>query len=64
MGYGILAEPGTEFGPCAEPCQHKDCAATRAKANENCIECGETIGYGTKYYQEEDGLIHYRCAKD
>ncbi len=43
-GLAIPA-PGTEFGPCEGPCEHRDCRATRAWAAETCPGCGQEPGY-------------------
>ena len=50
MAAGTLPEPGTEYGPCAEPCKHTDCAATRRTAESACRYCGDPIGYERRYY--------------
>lgn len=50
MAAGILAAPGTEYGPCEGECQHTDCAATRSTATAECIHCDEPIGYDTRFY--------------
>ena len=63
MGWGMLSEPGTEYGPCKERCEHTDCAATRKDAESKCLFCGERIGYGTKfYYVGDEGLEHAVCT--
>lgn len=51
MAAGILPAPGTRTGPCAEPCEHMDCRATRENAAAECIHCNEPIGYDTRYYR-------------
>lgn len=51
MAAGTLAAPGTQAGPCAEDCQHTDCAATRAMADAECAYCDEPIGYETRFYR-------------
>jgi len=60
---------GEEIGPCVEPCQHKDCALTRAMAAAICPKCGKPIGYETPFVQDcagrdvgDMGLCHERCA--
>jgi hypothetical protein len=50
MAIGILAAPGTQFGPCAESCRHIDCAATKAQAASPCAVCHEPIGYEVPFY--------------
>lgn len=51
MAAGTLPKPGTEYGPCADECKHRDCAVTREMASAKCDVCGESIGYGTRLYQ-------------
>jgi len=64
MAAGHLSPPGTESGPCEEECIHKDCASTRFLASRLCAECGEPIGYDTRFFQDENWsvLTHLRCA--
>lgn len=50
MAAGSLASPGTEVGPCADPCEHRDCATTRRMAETACVHCSDPIGYGTSFY--------------
>lgn len=62
MAASALPQPGSKYGPCADPCEHRDCAATRAMADSNCIGCADKIGYEQSFYREESGdLIHARC---
>ena len=64
MAAGTLAVPGTKHGPCAEECQHRDCAATRRSAEGRCRICGELIGYGTRVYWEDGVYVHADCVED
>lgn len=66
MSAGILAAPGTKYGPCKRPCAHIDCAETRRIAAAPCRRCGEPIGYDTLYFSEQGGtvFIHLDCAWD
>lgn len=68
MAAGTLPPPGTGFGPCATPCQHKDCAATRTMAAAVCGYCSEPIGYDRRFYVEGDDrlrdLVHASCLED
>lgn len=61
-----LPAPGTEYGPCARGCSHRDCESTRAMANTLCRTCGEPIGYSSWWYQEstDEGRLmeHQMCA--
>ncbi len=50
MAAGIMAAPGTEYGPCADACEHTDCAATRKRAQSICFHCKKPIGYGVRFY--------------
>jgi hypothetical protein len=55
MAASTLPEPGKivrgeEIGPCIEPCEHTDCAATRRMAETHCSICGQVIGYETLFY--------------
>lgn len=67
MAAGSLAEPGAEYGPCAEDCEHTDCEATRNQAKSECVTCFEEIGYGRLFFDLylNDGpgpLQHQDCA--
>lgn len=64
MGWARLDPPGQEYGPCKKPCEHRDCAATRAMANTICPLCESLIGYDRRYYREADGLAHAACVED
>ena len=52
MAAGTLASPGTEYGPCTDDCEHRDCAYTRWQAASLCTICGKPIGYDTRYYRD------------
>jgi len=43
MAAGVLSAPGTEFGTCAEPCLHTDCAGTRSIAETICRFCDKRL---------------------
>ena len=58
MAAAILAKPGTEAGPCVEPCEHTDCAATRKMAEAECVWCDEPIGYDTRLYEVDKFRYH------
>ena len=55
MAAATLPAPGTTVGPCAEPCAHVDCTATRKIAETCCAYCGEPIGYDTRFYRMNCG---------
>jgi hypothetical protein len=63
MAATVLPKPGSEFGPCAEPCQHTDCAETRRQAATICDLCPEPIGYDRRFYQKDSWtvLTHQIC---
>lgn len=66
MAYVILPRPGTEYGPCEEACEHRDCAQTREIAAATCRLCGEPIGYETKASADDaeypGRYIHSLCG--
>ena len=65
MAWGRLPAPGTEHGPCADPCEHRDCAATRADASGICIYCRTPIGYDRPFFREDAGMYsHAGCAME
>ena len=67
MAAGVMPAPGTEYGPCEDECQHRDCAATRERAAFICRYCGEPIGYDTRFYIEGRPIdllaVHALCAE-
>lgn len=64
MAATYLSEPGTEYGPCVDPCQHRDCAATRETAATICTYCNEPIGYGNRFYSDDaGGSVHAVCLE-
>jgi len=69
MASTKLPLPGSQYGPCAEPCKHQDCARARADAAEVCIYCGESIGYNRSFYDMSSYaglrpiLAHALCAE-
>jgi hypothetical protein len=58
-----LPFPGTEYGPCKEDCEHKDCKATKEMATTKCYICGQEIGYDTGFYRDDHGLSHAICLE-
>ena len=61
-----VSAPGTEYGPCPEPCNHTDCAYSRKTAATACIHCGKPIGYEIRFFTEGpsnkgEKLIHLVC---
>jgi hypothetical protein len=67
-----LPPPGSEFGPCPEPCEHRDCAESRRMATSLCPRCGHIIGYDRRFYGTKDWpelqaaspFIHADCLED
>lgn len=63
MGWLVIPEPGSKYGPCLEPCRHLDCKANREAAAEKCVTCADPIGFDVPYYKgEAGGLEHAKCA--
>jgi hypothetical protein len=63
MAAGVLSAPDTEFGTCAEPCLHTDCAETRSIAETICRFCDKPIGYLRRFYNDA-GYVHASCLED
>jgi hypothetical protein len=63
MAAAVLSAPGTEFGTCAEPCLHTDCAGTRSIAETICRFCDKPIGYDRRFYNDA-GYVHASCLED
>jgi hypothetical protein len=63
MAAGVLSQPGTKYGPCAEPCQHIDCAGSRTIADTVCRYCDKPIGYDRRFYNDE-GYVDASCSED
>lgn len=63
MAAGTFPAPGTERGPCLEPCEHVDCQATVAMASAECRICTKVIGYETRFYVENGTPIHALCLE-
>ncbi len=59
-----IPAPGTKHGPCAEPCQHKDCALTRFMAASFCVKCSKAIGYDRPFYKLDEEMAHAECAEN
>lgn len=64
MAAGILPRPGTQYGPCEQPCDHVDCRATRQDAASICVYCRREIGFGTRFYRTDLTLVHAACAEN
>jgi hypothetical protein len=69
MAAGSLPKPGSKYGPCLEPCQHKDCQLTREMATTPCRICGLVINYDRRFYDEGSNpvnlnLVHATCLEN
>ncbi len=67
MSFIVLSEPGTQYGPCAEPCLHTDCAASRVQAATVCPHCNERLGYDvaiTTSPYEKGKMAHLSCIEE
>ncbi len=56
MAATHVSPPGSDYGPCPEPCSHIDCAASRDTAASICRFCTHPIGYGRRYYHDPDEI--------
>jgi len=65
MAAAWLSKPGTEYGPCPDPCKHTDCQATRDMAAALCHVCEEPIGYDRRFYFEPKTkrYVHAICLE-
>lgn len=64
MSTTTLNPPGSEYGPCLDPCGHNDCMNIRLVAQSNCAICSLTIGYGREIIMLEDSSIaHVDCLE-
>ena len=63
MAYGVMPKLG-EPVTCDGPCEHRDCAATRAMAATPCHYCGKVVEAGDTYYLEEHKPVHFLCAHE
>ena len=71
MAAGRLPAPGTEYGPCKDPCKHPDCQTTRDMAAAVCHYCEKAIDYETAFYQDPDAegqpvrkYVHALCLEE
>ena len=62
MASIFVSKPGTEFGPCADECNHTDCAELRSMAEALCKYCKKPVGYNRRFYKIIDGsFVHELC---
>lgn len=56
MGWGIVPNIKDERVVCQQPCEHRDCAASRKQWGEGrCGICGKPFLAGEKFYYRDDG---------
>lgn len=64
MAAGSIPKPGTQYGPCAGSCEHRDCAAMWRVMDSICHHCGSRIGYDKNFYDVGDGAhVHAVCEE-
>ena len=67
MAAGIMDAPGETY--CAEGCQHRDCHAAQYQWRLPCVNCGQRIAPGERYYiNATDGTkvieqAHAKCVE-
>jgi len=66
MGWYISPSAGPKDGQfCEKPCEHKDCAQSRAFVESACEICGLSIGEGVPFYFVGDGIgKHFHCQQE
>lgn len=64
MAYIALSGPGTDHGPCREPCAHRDCDQTRELAERTaCPGCSEPLGYDRTFWLVDGIMRHVACTE-
>ena len=55
MAYGFWPDltPGAKYGPCAEPCKHRDCAQLRNPEYSKCARCEKPLKADDRFYFDE-----------
>ncbi len=62
MAASRLPAPGSDLGPCASPCAHTDCDASRRMAADICPYCKKPIGYDRHFYELPPSVLaHANC---
>jgi hypothetical protein len=64
MGWLIVPAPTDDrktLAPCKSPCNHEDCADSKAFVKRLCSLCGKEIGFDTKYFVRGDDPVHAVC---
>jgi len=70
MAVGYLPEIGSEHGPCANDCEHTDCAETKRLLLMVCRWCDLAIGYRGFFNDSLEGhpawsrIVHASCHED
>lgn len=62
MAWSTVPAEGSQYGPCVEPCQHRDCAQHRADAQVICSYCHKAVGTDTPVYSGRFGMIAANCG--
>lgn len=62
MGYGIVLDLKDPKWTCQQPCNHRDCAASRKEwTDAKCAICGEPMLAGQPfYYTNQDDKKYYK----
>jgi len=64
MSITTLSAPGSEYGPCLDPCGHIDCQEIRHIAQSKCRTCSLDIGYDREIMMLADGtIVHADCLE-
>jgi len=65
MNLSLIPQPGRKFGPCLEPCIHRDCRQNRTIADSHCPHCHGRIGFEQQFFVEGGGVgyVHRKCAE-
>jgi hypothetical protein len=66
MAYTVLANPGSQHGPCKDECKHIDCNKTKQLALTLCPLCDEPLGYDRPLTNDPDtqNLGHFSCVEE
>ena len=65
MNIQILPKPKTRHGPCKNNCTHNIHRAIRRIAIAKCRYCKFSIGFGVRFFHDENGVyVHVDCIED
>jgi hypothetical protein len=56
--------PGVNYGPCCDPCAHRDCTWQRETAARACCLCKKPVGFGRLFYEHEGDVAHQDCLEE